>query len=1238
MDLGSILPPKLPNFEAFDKASGQLITMAEFYPYRAEDRNLRKIEGDDYFTHQRIVRQYMVYNDHLLVIHDAGTGKTRTTLGFLHEIAKGPLRGIYKRVVIATPSELLHENWKNNPEMIEFGEKLTIEYTTHSRLSRLNPESYPSTFFVLDEAHQATGDMIDVSFNRVLDGNTLRNISESRSKDDIYRGIWNILHVSNLHKVVVLTATPMQNSKEDFYSLLNLILPVDDQIMSYEEIPEERMLNLMAGRVSYVRSADEGIDIEYGLSDSMERSLAVSRLLAGVGKIFLGYIYNLELGKTYSIPGGEQRYVLVEFMRGDALETSVIIDTRSQTVIWTEGDRGEEIMSTSLGNSSGRLTISFERLDLGNISEVDAVFSVSTTRNSKLNPSRVDIVETLMSASQTLYFSSRLDEIRNKPLEEKGLSISNNQLIVFEDPIGGLLPVNLYHISNLFSTIIMIFLLTLPLESREGYIKDSWREFIADEVLEPGKNILFSEYVEASVGGIQKLGALLSRIGYSPFKVVEGKNTIEAYGKAPRYILNPTPREIDFFNDPENWDGSYIQLSLYSSQGAKGVSYKDVRHIHLIPHWSPAENTQALSRGIRAKSHDVIRSKIGTNEPFEVRIYKHVSTPMPSLITYNNQWVSMGVRIPGTGIRYFGETDDQDAYIPTSKFPGTMEEVIAYENRLNDYTRVLAKEISDGTDTFVDFQFTINGFALEYVPNPTTHPNITILGNNLKLPKTDGYPEETSETFYSPIAYKLTVASRKDIEIAKLRLLYKQAAMDCDLNKRRNVLPPSLDGTEWCEYTTCSYECLPGMRGLEIVIDTIDPQTGTDVRWNRDPWAPLSSSRVSTSDVYTFLTEDMKEKLLKMTVDEINSKSSGYIQFFSLVEAVKKRFEGRVSEQQYLSFLSELVYSNTTSPLIRDLYRNTCTLKTQGSILYLCPPYESERKIYITREGQVASRFMHGSSKRLFSNQGSWEGISNNPPSGDALRLIYTEFMTGGRPTREVEECFDLVVSRGFEEFVRVIEGAHIEFIATGIRNVISDRFSKFFLTTTLDKIDKILDANGNYVVPRVSPWKIENKDSVVVHFHLLYHMHPFFGKVKKPISENTPIKILLENETSLGFFGTTQVEQQILYEIAEEEDKRQLFELSDKSRQDGKGGIIGIFDEKKFIDPVSRQRLEYFKIYVPLVGKTSPKHPQGKVCTSYTDEELKRIAGLFLIETGKNKLENCRLIYQTMTNERRIR
>jgi hypothetical protein len=931
-------------------------------------------------------------------------------------------------------------------------------------------------------------------------------------------------------------------------------------------------------------------------------------------------------------------------MAGDVTEFSFIVELETLTTVWTDLEIPENVVQFDITKNENGPVITFRKLFPPSgkpLSELDIVFSVSTTLNNRIRPvddHSVDVVETFLSASQSLTFTNRLDEIRNKPLEEKGLSISNNKLVVIEDPLTGLTPEIMYHISNFFSTIILVFLLSLPREAREGHIKPTWLDFIGNEVVETGKNILFSEYVESNVGGIEKIGYLLSRIGYQQFKISDvHKEDLIAYGKAPRYIINPTPREIEMFNHPENWDGSYIQISLYSSQGAKGVSYFDVRHIHLIPHWSPSENTQALFRGIRAKSHDNIRSRMPAGENLEIRVYKHVSTPMLSLVTFNNHWIVDGVRI-SPYLRYFGEVEDQELLIPTSEIPITVLDMIEYENNINKYSRVLAKESSETaiiTDPFIDFQFTIHGFAMQYVPDPTTHPRTDITKSQLKLPPREGYPEEINETFYSPVAYKLTLATRKDIEISHIRLLYKQAAMDCDLNKNRNVLPSSLDQTEWCEYVSCDYECLPGARGLEIIIDTIDPNTGEDVRWEGNPWAPLTTARLATGDVYSGVSDTIRDSLLQYTIETISSNPMGYVQLYHLVLGLKERFGTLISEPQYLSFLSNLIFSNESNRFITDKYKNYCTLKTQGSIVYICPLYVSERKLYFTQEGQVASRFLHGSTQRLFSNQGSWERIISPPLGTRELKNEFESFIRTTLPGREINDLFSL--ARDFEKFVHIIEGAYVTMLERGNSNVVFQRFSKYFIRTTLDKIDKIVDPRGNLVTPVLSPWKIDHKDKVTVHFHLLYHMHPSMGEVRKTLSENSPIRIMIGTDMDLGFIETTPVEQNILYTLAEEEDKNRLLTLSERSKRAGKEGIIGIIDDKKFIDPIGKDKLDYFKIYVPPSGKVSPKHPQGKVCGSYVEDELKRMISVFGAETKTGKVEMCKSLYEKFSSDNLI-
>lgn len=1232
MDFGSYLPPVITNFEGVEETSGVLMSKSEFYNFRATSRGLTKQPGDDYFAHQRIVRQYMVYNDRLMVIHDAGTGKTRTTLGFLNELVTGPLKGVYKRVVIATPSDLLHDNWKNNPEIERFKSKLAIEYVTHYKLSTLDPGRYPRTFFIVDEAHVAANE--NVSFDK---NDSKINSDNSTTLNNIYSGIWNILHKAEARKIMLLTATPMQNSVNDFYPLVNLILSSEDQINPKNPPGDDAMLKILSGRVSYVRSAEEGIDIQYGLSPKMMEAINVGRLINNIGKVKLGYIFDIQLNTPYFIPGisinTPHSHLMMELVRNGeggipvegttdvtqnsqgVLEGSVVIDLNTNQVVWR--NTNNPTLEFALDRDpEGVVRITFQGIGLEDIDQLDFVFSVPSTLNNKVYPTKdhtADVVESMLSPVHSLHMVDKFDQIRN-PLEDQGVSIIDNEL----SSIGVTTPSYIYQISNLFTTIILTFLYSLSPELRSQLTNENWKRYIGNTTVEVGKNIFFESLVDEDRGGIKKLASLLESIGYREFKYEKqnGSNA-PAYGQAPRYILNPSPDEIEVFNHPENWDGKYIQISLYSPAGATGVSYFDVRHIHLIPTYSPAQNTQALFRGIRAKSHENIRSRL-SGEDFEVRVYKHVSTPMLSVAPVNIEWLreASGIMVPE---RFEGSDDDWNVLNPPLDTLTIFSKAAEYDQAVNNYTRVLGKDSNDDY-IFDKFQFTINGFAMQYIPNPTVHPKTSIPISNLRLPKREGFSNTINETFYSPLAYRLIVATVKDVGISKMRMLYKQAAMDCDLNKIRNTLPEQFDNTELCDYDTCDYQCLPALKGLVIDMDDIDPVTGEDLRWSRDPQnpsAPLSSARLSTGDVYGHLTDYDRKQLIRYTFEKIESNPLGYAQIYTLVIGMKEKFGSKVSENQYISILADMIYSNRYDERIRDRFGASCTLKTQGSIVYICPLYESERKIYFSREGEVASRFLHGSTKRLITNQSSWDQISSDT---NTLRTEYADFIEKNS-SNTIDKLFELA-GENFDRFVRIIEGAYL---AGG--NVIQKRFSKFFMNTTLDTIDKIED-KGKYFLPTISAWKTARPTSEInCYFHFLYHMHPAFKTVKKPISENAPIKIYIPDLYD-GFVGATDLEQRILYEIAEEADKKKINDLVVESRARD-SGVIAILDDKKFIEKEARDKLEYFKIYVP---PTEPdkKHPQGQVCSTIPEDKLRTIAGNLGVGIPEfaNKEKICRTLY----------
>lgn len=64
----------------------------------------------------------------------------------------------------------------------------------------------------------------------------------------------------------------------------------------------------------------------------------------------------------------------------------------------------------------------------------------------------------------------------------------------------------------------------------------------------------------------------------------------------------------------------------------------------------------------------------------------------------------------------------------------------------------------------------------------------------------------------------------KDLSIKSIEYVIKQASFDCALNKRRNLMPSSFDGSRECAYKDCEYKC-DGIKKYDIEEDDIDLST-----------------------------------------------------------------------------------------------------------------------------------------------------------------------------------------------------------------------------------------------------------------------------------------------------------------------------------------------------------------------------------------------------------------------------
>lgn len=1134
-DISEYLPPAPLRHTGDMSTSGRLMVSREFRKYKADGRGIEKDEDGEYFKHQKIVRQYMVYNDRLLLFHDAGTGKTRTALGFINEIVTGSLKRIYRKVIISGPSETLKRPWLENPEVkILPGE---VFYKTHYELSTMRPSDLESSVIILDEAHMLTSSkLIPLDFDRTEDH---RNSTNRTNISDKYLGVWNAIHKSKFCKVLVLTATPMQNTYSEFYPLMNLVLPTNLQITT-KDISDETLLELMAGRVSYVGRADEGLDIEYTM-DPVQKNI-LNRFMFSAG-VQTDVIYIDENGSgtvEFEVPRSSDIFKM-EFDDG----TYMIVS------------EGVVVENTSKYPSNRIIKKENKYILTGELEDVYVGVSIPTFYSERLRlPLEAPVVESIMSPAQSLILRNKcktettVDDVEEDDDEKKSSGVLDlrGDVIAITDhsPLNGL-PHSMYTASSLYFTAMCVMASSLP----EGIsLQAPWDTI---DKFEQGKNIFFSDMVDSNRGGIEKFANMLRSIGYERLPTDPTLNL----GPAPRFMINPSANQINFFNHEDNWDGSRCQICLYSEKISVGVSFKDVRHIHLVPSWSPSTNTQAMFRGIRAGGDAALKARIGI---FKKRIYRHVSAMSPAYSTRNDWWRE--------------DLKEDNIYYSLDSFSSC----VVYDKDELRFT--VMEENKKVTDTFL-------GRGFRTIPDPVLYPGYHKHSSGI-LVKAGPY----ENSFINTTAYRLSRSIEKDVSLAKVRRLYRIAAMDCDLNYNRNVLPPMYDDSELCDYQTCSYVCLPGSKGLEILIDNADPETGEDIRWERDEWVPLSSYSNSTNEYYSTVSEKIKREVMDTIKSVFSNSRQGFMGYWNLLVLLHQRHPD-ISEGHLTDIILGMLFGGH---IINDILGNRCTLRNQGDILYIKPVYEIEKLQKIEMEASVIHTFLSPPQIEVSSGIISLEDIIQPPPSKQEMIALFDKY-----PRENMNQT---IYETPFDKSVRVIEGAYISYMKTGVENPLSKEFRKYFFKTTVGDINKIFDRQRQITRPNYPAWS-GNDLSKTIHFHFLYHMHPSVV-ARKIISELSPVKYTLE-DNDVGFGWGNDVEQKALYDIAMQLTNDNVKDLKTKSSDilRGKYSIIGLIDNKKKFEDYNS--LNYLKILREEVGKESSKEAQGQVCMTMDAGKIKK-------------------------------
>ena len=234
----------------------------EFYNERlSKTEPVPKVAGQQ-LKNQKIMARYISSRtpyDSILVVNEMGTGKTCLTTGIIEQI-KQENSGFKKALILARGDAIIN-NFKNEivfrcttGQYIPANyESLTALERTH-RINRALDQFYEfKTFvtfakFVEKSNRQSLKDSYDNSIIVIDEVHNLR-LQEKEEGVNVYKNIWNFLHIVKNCKIVLLSGTPMKDSPEEISSIMNLILPPEQNLPTGQEFINTFMNTNETGRM-----------------------------------------------------------------------------------------------------------------------------------------------------------------------------------------------------------------------------------------------------------------------------------------------------------------------------------------------------------------------------------------------------------------------------------------------------------------------------------------------------------------------------------------------------------------------------------------------------------------------------------------------------------------------------------------------------------------------------------------------------------------------------------------------------------------------------------------------------------------------------------------------------------------------------------------------------------------------------------------------------------------------------
>ena len=636
------------------------------------------LKGDPY-KHQLLFLRYMrEYND-ILIADSAGSGKSCEIDGLTEYLYTQHLRSNmddvnydvknahFKRTIILVKGKSLINEFKYQlackctkyryeKDYILKGRPLTIKlkkliikeiekwyiFYTYETFAKHIKKKYKNNIEAMRIDYNHSIVVVDEAHNLFIDEDIDKSNKDDKTwnKEKTYDYLYYFFHGIQHSKKLLATATPMLNNISEIGKLMNLILPDDLQLPTstkknqaevdkiYQNMTLEEIEPYFRGRITYVRAFETGAKREDQINPNFNIKVD--------NDIINDQVYMTEMSKFQS-----NHYKNIEDVKGK-VSYSLYLNYASNFVFPDGSISGPE--KNSKGISSKKVQ---------NIKK-SAADKIPNFRNEESEEDEEDEEDEDDEDEEDEDEDSEEDEEDEESEEIKKSKKTKSNVgynkYVLEKTLKGKKKQIIYSINTEAKP-------ALKLNNVEDVRKYSSKYGAIIDILKKDKgcSFIYGRYNKGSGNII--LGLCLEAVGYeryvettSMFHTIEGNDDYcressmtkilnKKLTKKPRYALL-TSETLDYdaaFNSLmelmtsyENRYGEYLECIVASRVVRDGLNFKNMKKIILtVPDWNPSSLFQAISRGIRAGSHDDLLKE---NPNQTIKVYEMAAVPNQTIV------------------------------------------------------------------------------------------------------------------------------------------------------------------------------------------------------------------------------------------------------------------------------------------------------------------------------------------------------------------------------------------------------------------------------------------------------------------------------------------------------------------------------------------------------------------------------------------------------------------------------